>query len=180
MIILGGASRTGKGIISKKLMMKLGIPYLSIDPIKMALHRSIPDYKLNTNGSSIQVSEDLWPFVSTIIKNMIETKVDYIVEGEILPKHVRELSNELGIEIPACFVGYSEIRAEDKISQIRTNIGHPNDWTSEITDDELYTLVIGSIEYSKYLKAECLDNQLKYIDFSYGFDKNIEEVLNYF
>ena len=180
MIILGGASRTGKGIISQKLMMTYEMPFLSIDPIKMALHRSIPSYELNTNGSSIQVSEELWPFVSTIIKNMVETGVNYIIEGEILPKHVRELSDYLGIEIAACFIGYSELQPEEKVRQIKTHSGYPNDWTSELTDDELYTLVKDSIEYSKYLKKECLYHQIKYVDFSFGFDNNVTKVLGHF
>ena len=168
------------GLISNELMKKFEIPYLSIDPIKMALHNSIPSYKLNISGSSIPVSEELWPFISVPIKNMLETGVNYIVEGEILPKHVRQLSEDLNIEIPTCFVGYSEIEPEDKVRQIRSNAGYPNDWTSKITDNELYFHVKRSIEYSNYLKKECIANQLNYIDFSSSFDKGFAEVLNYF
>lgn len=165
MIILSGASRTGKGLIAHELMSVLNMPYLSIDPVKMALARSVPAYPLDTNGGSIKVPEQLWPFVSTLILNMIETGVDYIIEGEILPWQVNEL-RQSGAALKSCFVGYADISVDEKFDQVRTHCGHPNDWSSELSDTELRQHLEESIAFSRYLRRECQQFDLHYQDFS--------------
>jgi hypothetical protein len=161
-------------------MNKLNRPYLSVDPIKMAIARAIPSYELDTNAGSIKTAEQLWPFLSTLILNMIETKVDCIVEGEILPKHVHELTAKNETNIHACFVGYCDISASEKFQQIRENSGFPNDWSSEISDEELLRLIEESIQYSQYLKSECSKYNIKYIDFSQSFENAKRDVISYF
>lgn len=179
MIVLGGASRTGKGLISRELMGLLGIPYMSIDPIKMAISKSIPSYKLNTDGTSVAVSEEMWPFISALILNLVETNVSYIVEGEILPSHVCELANVHGVRVSSCFVGYKDISIEEKISQVRTNSGNANDWTSDLADSELRELIREGVQYSEYLYDECQKYGLRYIDFSESFDVGKKATLEY-
>ncbi|WP_127560027.1 hypothetical protein [Saccharospirillum alexandrii] len=170
MIVLGGASRTGKGLISQELMVLLGIPYMSIDPIKMAISKSIPSYKLNTNGTSVAVSDEMWPFISALILNLVETNVSYIIEGEILPRHVFELANVHDVRVSSCFVGYKDISVEEKISQVRANSGYPNDWTSNLADSELRGLIKEGVQYSEYLYDECQTYGVRYIDFSESFE----------
>ncbi len=179
MIVLGGASRTGKGLISQELMVLLGIPYLSIDPIKMALSKSIPSYKLNTNGTSVSVSEEMWPFISAFILNLVETNVNYIVEGEILPCHVFELAKDHGVNVCSCFMGYKDMSIEEKMSQVRGNSGHPNDWTSGLADSELRELIKEGIQYSEYLYDECQKYGVRYIDFSQSFDVGRNTTIEY-
>lgn len=179
MILLGGASRTGKGIISQRLLNELKIPFLSTDPLKMALSRAVPGYRLNTAGSSIAVAEQLWPFVSTLIKNMAETDLEYIVEGELLPHHVVQIEKELSCKLCTCFVGYADTDPSEKVRQIKTHSGHPNDWTASFNDDELYNLVASGIDYSRYLKEECHIENIKYVDFSNHFEESAAEVVTY-
>lgn len=179
MILLGGASRTGKGIISKRLLNDLKIPFISTDPLKMALSRAVPGYRLNTAGSSIAVAEQLWPFLSALIKNMAETGLEYIIEGELLPRHAAKIENELNCKVYACFVGYADTVPNQKVQQIRTHSGHPNDWTASFNDDELHNLVTNGIHYSQYLKEECHARNIKYVDFSNHFEESVTEVVAY-
>lgn len=179
MIVLGGASRTGKGLISQELMVRLGIPYLSVDPIKMAISRSIPSYKLDIDGASVAVSEEMWPFISAFILNLVETKVSYIVEGEILPSHVFELANDHGVKVNSCFVVYKDASIEKKMSQVRANSGYPNDWTSSLADSELRELIKEGVQYSKYLSDECQKYGVRYIDFSESFEVGRKTTLEY-
>ena len=43
-ILIGGASHTGKTLLAQRLMEQLHIPYLSIDHLKMGLIRSGHDH----------------------------------------------------------------------------------------------------------------------------------------
>lgn len=179
-MILGGASRTGKSLISRELLPRLGLPYLSIDPIKMALAKAIPSYPLDTDASSITVSEQLWPFIHALITNMHETGLSYLVEGEVLPWQVAQLSDQLGLAVPACFVGYKTISVTQHLTQIKRHYDLPNSWTVGMSDDELSALVEEGIEYSRYLSDECQRYGIYYQDFSVDFAAAKAKVIAYF
>lgn len=177
MILIGGAPRTGKGIIANMLMQKMHLPFLSIDPIKMALANAVPTYPLNTNDSSIAVSMQMWPFVSALIDNMYQTNVEYIIEGEILPKHAQIISKTC--QCVTCFIGYSQISVEEKCAQIRKYSGYPNDWTNTLSDAALVDVVKNGIEYSQYVQNECKKYAIQYIDFSDDFEKSLANTVDY-
>ena len=82
-ILITGASHTGKTVAAQKLLEKLHYPYLSIDHLKMGLIRS---------GQTALTPEDdealtayLWPIVREIIKTAIENRQDLIIEGCYVP-----------------------------------------------------------------------------------------------
>ena len=83
-ILITGASHTGKTNLSQKLLEKYKFPYLSIDHLKMGLIRSN-----NTNLTPLSDDEDLtsylWPIVCEMIKTAIENKQNLIVEGCYIP-----------------------------------------------------------------------------------------------
>jgi len=83
-ILITGASHTGKTALSQQLLEKYKYPYLSIDHLKMGLIRSG-----NTNLTPISDHSDLtsylWPVVREMIKTAIENKQNLIVEGCYIP-----------------------------------------------------------------------------------------------
>ena len=83
-IIISGASHTGKTALAQRLLEKYKYPYLSIDHLKMGLIRSN-----NTNLTPLSDDKDLtnylWPIVSEMIKTAIENKQNLIVEGCYIP-----------------------------------------------------------------------------------------------
>lgn len=82
-IIITGASHSGKTMLAQKLLEKYKYPYLSLDHLKMGLIRS--------GQTSLNVYEDekltnyMWPIVVGIIKTAIENKQNLIVEGIYIP-----------------------------------------------------------------------------------------------
>ena len=60
-ILLSGASHTGKTVLAQKLMERLGFPYVSIDHIKMGLIRS--GYTELTPSDDGKLTEYLWPIL---------------------------------------------------------------------------------------------------------------------
>ena len=83
-ILITGASHTGKTVLAQKLLEKYKYPYLSIDHLKMGLIRS-GNTKLTPLSSDELLTEYLWPIVCEIIKTAIENKQNLIVEGVYIP-----------------------------------------------------------------------------------------------
>ncbi|MBR5517870.1 MAG: adenylate kinase [Clostridia bacterium] len=83
-ILITGASHTGKTALAQKLLEKNNYPYLSIDHLKMGLIRS-GNTLLTPTSSDNKLTEYLWPIVSEIIKTAIENKQNLIVEGCYIP-----------------------------------------------------------------------------------------------
>jgi gluconate kinase len=82
-ILITGASHTGKTLLAQKMLEKYKYPYLSIDHLKMGLIRS---------GNTELTPEDdealtgyLWPIIREIVKTAIENKQNLIIEGCYIP-----------------------------------------------------------------------------------------------
>ena len=83
-ILITGASHTGKTTLAQKLLEKYKYPYLSIDHLKMGLIRS--GYtKLTPMSDDDALTAYLWPIVREMIKTAIENKQNLIVEGCYIP-----------------------------------------------------------------------------------------------
>ncbi len=82
-VLITGASHTGKTALAQKLLEKYKYPYLSIDHLKMGLIRS-GNTEL-TPMDDRELTEYLWPIVREIIKTAIENKQNLIVEGCYVP-----------------------------------------------------------------------------------------------
>ena len=82
-ILITGASHTGKTVLAQKLLEKYKYPYLSIDHLKMGLIRS-----KNTELTPMddgKLTDYLWPIVREMVKTAIENKQNLIVEGCYIP-----------------------------------------------------------------------------------------------
>lgn len=82
-VLITGASHTGKTALAQKLLEKYKYPYLSIDHLKMGLIRS-GCTKL-TPEDDRELTDYLWPIVCEMIKTAIENKQNLIVEGGYIP-----------------------------------------------------------------------------------------------
>ena len=82
-ILITGASHTGKTLLAQKMLEKYNYSYLSIDHLKMGLIRSG-----NTNltpEDDDELTGYLWPIVREMIKTAIENEQNLIVEGCYIP-----------------------------------------------------------------------------------------------
>jgi len=83
-ILVTGASHTGKTALAQKQLEKYHYPYLSIDHLKMGLIRS-GNTELTPMSDDQDLTAYLWPIVCEIIKTAIENKQNLIVEGCYIP-----------------------------------------------------------------------------------------------
>ncbi len=82
-VLITGASHTGKTLLAQRLLEKYGYPYLSIDHLKMGLIRSGNTNLTPEDDESLTVY--LWPIVREIIKTAIENAQNLIIEGCYIP-----------------------------------------------------------------------------------------------
>lgn len=83
-VLITGASHTGKTVLAQKLLEKYKFPYLSIDHLKMGLIRS-GHTELTPMSEYDDLTAYLWPIVREMIKTAIENEQNLIVEGCYIP-----------------------------------------------------------------------------------------------
>ena len=83
-ILITGASHTGKTALAQKLLEKHKYPYLSIDHLKMGLIQS-GNTSLTPMSDDSDLTAYLWPIVCEMIKTAIENNQNLIVEGCYIP-----------------------------------------------------------------------------------------------
>lgn len=83
-ILITGASHTGKTALAQRLLEKYKYPYLSIDHLKMGLIRS-GNTTLTPMSNDGELTALLWPIVREIVKTAVENGQNLIVEGCYIP-----------------------------------------------------------------------------------------------
>lgn len=154
-ILITGATHTGKTNFAQKLLEKYHYPYLSIDHLKMGLIRS--------NQTSLTVYDDekltdyLWNIVKEIIKTAIENKQNLIIEGCYIPYNYQDYFNEDYLkEIKYICLIMSKSYIENNIKQI---INNANVIENRLDDDISIKELIK--DNQNYL-TKCKENNLRY------------------
>ena len=57
LILLGGAPRAGKGIISRRVAAEAEYPLLSLDPLKMGPQNAVPSLGIDADANPAEVGE---------------------------------------------------------------------------------------------------------------------------
>lgn len=86
-ILITGASHTGKTLLAQRLVRKYGCSCLSMDLLKMGLIRSGNTHLTPEDDQELEAY--LWPIVREIIKTAVENRQDLIVEGCYVPARWR-------------------------------------------------------------------------------------------
>lgn len=82
-ILIAGATHTGKTLLAQRLLERCHYPCLSIDHLKMGLIRS--GQTALTPMDDDQLTAYLWPILREMVKTAIENGQNLIVEGCYIP-----------------------------------------------------------------------------------------------
>lgn len=82
-ILIAGATHTGKTLLAQKLLEKYKYPYLSLDHLKMGLIRSSNTHL--TPEDDEELTPYLWGIAREIVKTAVENKQNLIIEGCYIP-----------------------------------------------------------------------------------------------
>lgn len=82
-VLITGASHTGKTALAQRLLEKYNYPYLSIEHLKMGLIRS--GCTQFTPEDDNELTGFLWPIMREMIKTAIENKQNLMIEVCYIP-----------------------------------------------------------------------------------------------
>lgn len=169
-ILITGASHTGKTALAQKLLEKYKYPYLSIDHLKMGLIRS-GNTALTPLSADEALTEYLWPIVREMIMTAVENRQNLIVEGCYIPfEWAKDFEKEYLKEIRFyCLVmsgRYIENHFDDirKFASVIEDRGEDEDCTLEMVRRDNAEMLEKCIRYG----VECI-----YIDDVYGVDVDL-------
>ena len=163
-ILITGASHTGKTVLAQKMLEKYKYPYMSMDHVKMGLIRS---------GNTDLTPEDddeltgyLWPIVREIIKTAIENDQNLIIEGCYVPDSWREdFEEEYLNNIRFICLAMTDGYIDSHFEEIR---GHASDVENRLDDSWLNKDRL-KLDNQKYIEAfSALDGRFFLIDSDYS------------
>ena len=117
-ILIGGASHTGKTRLAQRILEEYGFPYLSMDHLKMGLIRS--GYTDLTPMDDAKLTDYLWPVVREMAKTAVENGQNLVIEGCYIPFDWKDSFGE-GYEahIRCCFLVMSRQYIQTHFQDIR-------------------------------------------------------------
>ena len=119
-ILIAGASHTGKTALAQKLLELYQYPYLSIDHLKMGLIRS-GHTNLTPMSEESELTSYLWPIVREMIKTAIENQQNMIVEGCYIPfDWEKDFEREYLVHIQYCCLVMSERYIRNHFDDIKS------------------------------------------------------------
>ena len=132
-ILIGGASHTGKTLLAQKLLEERHFPYLSMDHLKMGLIRS-GNTALTPMDDDL-LTDYLWGIVREMVKTAVENGQNLIVEGCYIPFDWRkDFTEEYLTHIRCRFLIMSRKYIQTHFADIRD---HANAIEQRLDDSDL-------------------------------------------
>ena len=171
-ILITGASHTGKTLLAQRMLERHGYPYLSMDHLKMGLIRS--GHTELTPEDDGELTAYLWPIVREIIKTAIENRQNLIVEGCYVPfDWRRDFSEDYLSAIRFICLAMTDGYIDAHFDEI---MAHASDIESRL-DDSGCTADFLKAENRKYVQGfQTAGEEVTWIERDYS--KAIEPLLN--
>lgn len=172
-LLIAGASHTGKTVLAQKLLEKYRYPYFSIDHLKMGLIRS-KNTALTPTDDDKALTDYLWPIVKEIIKTVIENQQNLIIEGCYIPfDWAKDFDEDYIQHIKYCCLVMSESYIQHHYQDIRAHA----DTVERRLDDSDCTMKDLMFDNAKALKM-CRQYGVEYllIDNSYPTDTELMQI----
>ena len=178
--LLGGAARSGKSIIARRVMAHYQLPFFSLDYLTKGMAQVWLQLQNDLDTDDATVGERIWPVVKSIATMMRRTHVHILLEGASLQPHqASELILAFPNQVRACFVGFADADITEKLQQVRQFGGQPDDWMAHWDD----ALVVQQLEHlklvSRAIHAVCQQRHLPYFEISRQFEHTISAIVQH-
>ncbi len=169
-ILITGASHTGKTALAQKLLEKYKYPYLSADHLKMGLIRS-GHTNLTPLSDDADLTAYLWPIMREMIKTAIENEQNLIVEGCYIPfDWAKEFEEEYLEKIRYYCLIFSENYIRNNFSDIQK---YANVIEKRLFDDDC--TIENVIEDNAKMLRLAKEYKVNYIIIDKNYEINISE-----
>jgi hypothetical protein len=173
--IIGGPSRAGKSILSRRVVDLASCNYIMLDSLALALQGGFPGICIGFDQEIDSVRKRLHDFlVIWICKNA--RYGSYLYESvHVTPRLCSELREN--IEIRPVFIGYADACVEAKANSIRRFAEEGACYTKKMSDTDLKSLVEEGIVASQQIKAECAKHGIPYVDMGRSFENGMAQAI---
>lgn len=156
-LLIGGASHTGKTVLAQRILEEQQYPYLSIDHLKMGLIRSGQTELTPMNDEELTLY--LWPIVREMVKTAIENGQNLTVEGCYIPfDWKKDFAEEYLQHIRCVFLVMSESYIRSNFADIRK---HANTIEQRLDDSGL--CIEDLVRDNAAILAGCREHGCEYI-----------------
>lgn len=171
--IIGGAPRTGKSDLARKIVKKNSIPYTSTDLVFHTLKHANPSLGITDLIPHNERSIRFFPYFKEMVHHADQIFANYVIEGDcFFPSQLADIAEEY--KFKACFLGFSSI----DVPTIVNNVGHHN-WIKELSEEQLNELPKQIMELSQRHERECEEYGYAYFDLTENYNERIEKAYNY-
>jgi len=178
--ILGGAAKSGKSILSRKITKEFGIPFFCVDYLTTAFHAQ-PEAYLRHEMPVKERAKKLWKYTKHIANHLAVEEENYLLEGDaFLPSQAAEVLRQNPTLIKAYFLGYAKANPEDKLKMIRNHEHLKDSWTQDFSDEQVLEFIRDRIRLSKYLGEECKKHNLPYIEVGHNLEETYKKIIHHF
>ena len=177
-IVILGAARAGKSTLAQMLHEKYNYSIVSIDSFVSALKEGFPELGI-THSNTENKFELLPKFVFSYMNKVTSEYPDerFVLEGwHVYPKDMAKLFGKDVFEV-IC-LGYTEISCEEFMQRAREYEKY-NSYTRQMNDEKLEKLILDHIKYSKILKRQCEENDIRFFDTSFNRNEVLNEAMEY-
>jgi 2-phosphoglycerate kinase len=167
-------------MLAKALLKQNNLPYLSLDWLMMGFNSGIPEYGIHHLLWPNEIANKMWPFLSSILDNMIYNGMDYVVEGEaMLPELLFPLFKQYPNNVKAVFLGYTNIDVHQKMAQIKQHVNSEDDWLCNESDIYIKDHIENMRVHSRMIEKQCAKFDLPYFDTSQDLPKTLDKAIAY-
>ena len=156
-LLIAGASHTGKTLLAQRMLEQNHWPYLSLDHLKMGLIRSGQTHLTPMDDEAL--TDYLWPIAREMVKTAIENDQNLVVEGCYIPFSWKEsFDEEYRSQIRCVWLIMSEEYIRTRFADIRN---HANAIEQRLDDsglsmDDLIRDNARNLEYCRKFGCEYL------------------------
>jgi hypothetical protein len=179
--LLGGPMRTGKSQAARRFNKRTGISYISTDDLFRVLGLAAPQLKIGwDSGNSWRDNRELLtPFLVELARIRVQERNPILIEGELSPQTAGSLSEELGAECRACFVGSADLSLAAKVDALQAWSDAQGDWLSDGSPDLTEWAARESLAASLEYRQAATQLGIPYFELSGDFEAAVERLVRY-
>lgn len=155
-LFIGGASRSGKTTVAKKLSGVLNLPLVNLDSM---------DRDLFKTGGQIKFFRDrrTKTACARMVSELIKVNADCIVEGGWMDPEIAAKLYKSGAFHPA-YCGYAGADPKDRLALYKANTS--DNWFDKLPDGRALKWIKQQISGSRWYEKECARLNIPYFDFT--------------
>lgn len=174
--VVGGCSRSGKSILAERMRARHGIPWFTLDALKMGLHLGAPSLEVLPAADDLETADQMWPIVEPILDHAIFDRRDYLIEGvNLRPGTIARFIRDTEQPVRACFLGYVDISLEDKARAVAAHTGPPTDWLHQTGGENVRRYLDVSRRLSRQLRDDCAQFGIPFVDTGIDFRAGLDQ-----